>query len=288
MRPEVHAALQPDSPESPLAGTAITKPISRLFFSPQPISHPQASRPPPRLPSRSQPPPNGHGNGTAAAANGRASSTSQQQQQQQQQQGALNMSRGKSERTVGQARQQGPRPAQPSLDRSAAQSGNGPAHSRPGTGQLQYQPVPQNGGRALQARPGAGQGQNGITPLPSVQRQPVGNRGLFLKETPLKIPGGWSVQDTYSMWDFYCDHWRPFGELLTDMEREGFLVNRCIWASFFMLLAAGMRGDASAASRALPHRLTAAHGRHVQLHMTAGPILGVLLTCRQVRTPVAE
>ena len=30
----------------------------------------------------------------------------------------------------------------------------------------------------------------------------------------------------YSMLDFYSDFWKPFGELLTDMEKEGFLVNR--------------------------------------------------------------
>jgi DNA polymerase-1 len=24
-----------------------------------------------------------------------------------------------------------------------------------------------------------------------------------------------------SQWDFYWDYWRPFGELLTDVEREG-------------------------------------------------------------------
>ena len=29
------------------------------------------------------------------------------------------------------------------------------------------------------------------------------------------------------MLDFYNDFWKPFGELLTDMEKEGFLVNRC-------------------------------------------------------------
>ena len=30
----------------------------------------------------------------------------------------------------------------------------------------------------------------------------------------------------YTMLDFYNDFWKPFGELLTDMEEEGFLVNR--------------------------------------------------------------
>lgn len=29
------------------------------------------------------------------------------------------------------------------------------------------------------------------------------------------------------MWNLYCDYWRPFGELLTNMEREGMMVDRC-------------------------------------------------------------
>lgn len=36
------------------------------------------------------------------------------------------------------------------------------------------------------------------------------------------------VEDgSYSLWHMYERYWRPFGELLTDMEREGMLVNRC-------------------------------------------------------------
>ena len=31
---------------------------------------------------------------------------------------------------------------------------------------------------------------------------------------------------TYSMWDLYLDYWQPFGKLLTDMEAEGFNVDR--------------------------------------------------------------
>ena len=30
---------------------------------------------------------------------------------------------------------------------------------------------------------------------------------------------------SFSMWDFYTNYWRPFGELLTDMEQEGVLVD---------------------------------------------------------------
>lgn len=33
--------------------------------------------------------------------------------------------------------------------------------------------------------------------------------------------------DGYTMLDMYNDYWRPFGELLTDMEHEGMMVNRC-------------------------------------------------------------
>ena len=30
----------------------------------------------------------------------------------------------------------------------------------------------------------------------------------------------------YSMWDLYLEYWQPFGKLLTDMEAEGFNVDR--------------------------------------------------------------
>jgi hypothetical protein len=30
----------------------------------------------------------------------------------------------------------------------------------------------------------------------------------------------------YTMWDLYLDYWQPFGRLLTDMEAEGFNVDR--------------------------------------------------------------
>lgn len=29
------------------------------------------------------------------------------------------------------------------------------------------------------------------------------------------------------MWDLYQQYWKPFGELLTDMEKEGMMVDRC-------------------------------------------------------------
>lgn len=42
---------------------------------------------------------------------------------------------------------------------------------------------------------------------------------------PLSVaPGG--DGGFYSLWHMYERYWRPFGELLTDMEREGMLVNR--------------------------------------------------------------
>ena len=31
----------------------------------------------------------------------------------------------------------------------------------------------------------------------------------------------------YSQLDLYRDYWRPFGDLLTDMEAAGMMVNRC-------------------------------------------------------------
>ncbi len=34
------------------------------------------------------------------------------------------------------------------------------------------------------------------------------------------------VGEGYTMWDLYCDYWRPFGELLTEMERKGMMVDR--------------------------------------------------------------
>ena len=42
-----------------------------------------------------------------------------------------------------------------------------------------------------------------------------------IPETPPSASGG-----EYSMWDMYQRYWQPFGELLTDMEREGMLVDR--------------------------------------------------------------
>lgn len=29
------------------------------------------------------------------------------------------------------------------------------------------------------------------------------------------------------MWNLYQDYWKPFGELLTNMEKEGMMVDRC-------------------------------------------------------------
>ena len=40
---------------------------------------------------------------------------------------------------------------------------------------------------------------------------------------------GVSPETHYSMWDLYLDYWQPFGRLLTNMEAEGFNVDR--WAS---------------------------------------------------------
>ncbi len=41
---------------------------------------------------------------------------------------------------------------------------------------------------------------------------------------------GWhlraGVREGYTLWDLYQDYWKPFGELLTDMEKEGMMVDR--------------------------------------------------------------
>lgn len=41
---------------------------------------------------------------------------------------------------------------------------------------------------------------------------------------------GVSPEMEYTMWDLYLDYWQPFGKLLTDMEAEGFNVDR--WDTF--------------------------------------------------------
>ena len=41
------------------------------------------------------------------------------------------------------------------------------------------------------------------------------------------IPAANQRQPDYSMWQMYERYWMPFGKLLTDMEKEGMLVNRC-------------------------------------------------------------
>lgn len=54
-----------------------------------------------------------------------------------------------------------------------------------------------------------------------------------LEAMQVQLDGG--VADDYSlgavrvdtMWDVYCHFWRPFGELLTDMEAAGMAVDRC-------------------------------------------------------------
>ncbi len=41
------------------------------------------------------------------------------------------------------------------------------------------------------------------------------------------IPGPSQRKADYNMWHMYERYWQPFGKLLTDMEKEGMLVNRC-------------------------------------------------------------
>ena len=40
------------------------------------------------------------------------------------------------------------------------------------------------------------------------------------------IPRALQIPAAFSMWDLYEKFWKPFGGLLTDMEKEGMLVNR--------------------------------------------------------------
>ena len=40
---------------------------------------------------------------------------------------------------------------------------------------------------------------------------------------------GVAQRPDYTLWDLYLEYWQPFGRLLTDMEAEGFNVDR--WAS---------------------------------------------------------
>lgn len=54
---------------------------------------------------------------------------------------------------------------------------------------------------------------------------------LRLMQCEASIPSQQQLQELfpagYNMWEMYIRYWQPFGELLTDMEREGMLVNRC-------------------------------------------------------------
>jgi len=44
------------------------------------------------------------------------------------------------------------------------------------------------------------------------------------------------IQDgDFNMMDFYDEFWKPFGELLTDMEKEGMLVDRCYSFTWLLL-----------------------------------------------------
>lgn len=42
------------------------------------------------------------------------------------------------------------------------------------------------------------------------------------------IPAPHQREADYNMWHMYQRYWKPFGKLLTDMEKEGMLVNRCV------------------------------------------------------------
>lgn len=46
------------------------------------------------------------------------------------------------------------------------------------------------------------------------------NLKALMKELPVEF------EDLKSIWDIYRNYWRPFGELLTDIEKRGIKVNR--------------------------------------------------------------
>ena len=195
MRPEVHAALQSQAAGQP--GAAIRKPISTLTFSIPPPSRAQAAPSKPQVPQAS---PTFRQSGAA----GRSATASQPGQQAPPAQGSNGMKNGAA---AGSLRQR-------YGNKGAA--GNGASVA----GQNGTQPL-QNGNGAV------GPEQGSMLP-PLSRQQRVGNKGCFVKRSPQRYLGPDLVPaETYSMWDFYCDQWRPFGELLTAMEREGFLVNRC-------------------------------------------------------------
>ena len=54
--------------------------------------------------------------------------------------------------------------------------------------------------------------------------------GVLLQATPCEmdpaIQAALQVNSDFTMWNMYEKFWLPFGELLTDMEKEGMLVNR--------------------------------------------------------------
>ena len=50
---------------------------------------------------------------------------------------------------------------------------------------------------------------------------------------------GVAQRPDYTLWNLYLDYWQPFGRLLTDMEAEGFNVDR--WASIYSIEQASQR-----------------------------------------------
>ena len=51
---------------------------------------------------------------------------------------------------------------------------------------------------------------------------------FFLRETLehyLSIQKSAAYEGLENMWDLYKKYWRPFGEILTNMEREGIKIN---------------------------------------------------------------
>ena len=150
--------------------------------------------------------------------------------------------------------QHGQHQAAASSPAGARAAGPAPAHSAgPPNGQLQSAGSKRGGSRAG-AKPGLQQQALNGRSQPHAQPQPDPYRAMadrsqataaasqgtavvrvercgasFIRLVPQRVAGNGQLADVpaYTMWNFYCDQWRPFGKLLTDMERQGFYVDRC-------------------------------------------------------------
>jgi hypothetical protein len=83
----------------------------------------------------------------------------------------------------------------------------------------------------LQPPAGAWQGSNSTT-LPDRTGAAVGftavaNPAVSSSSNGRSSNGSSSSAANYTLWDLYCEYWKPFGDVLTQMEQDGVRVNRC-------------------------------------------------------------